>query len=65
MSAIDTNRIHHGGTGPFGLFSKLREAVLSWNDARITKNALARLTDRELDDIGLNRGDIEAIARGR
>ena len=35
-------------------FQKLRGGV--------TKNALNRLTDRELDDIGLNRGDIERIA---
>lgn len=30
---------------------------------RVTKNALSRLSDRELDDIGLCRGDIERIAR--
>lgn len=32
-----------------------------WNDARVTRNALAKLSDRELDDIGLCRGDIEMI----
>lgn len=35
----------------------------TWNDARVTRNALMRLSDRELDDIGLCRGDIENIAR--
>ena len=35
----------------------------AWNDARRTRNALARLTDHELDDIGLSRGDIDAIGR--
>ena len=63
MSAIDTNRVH-GGTGSFGIGSKIWAAVTAWNDARITKNALGRLTDRELDDIGLTRGDIEQVARG-
>ncbi len=33
----------------------------AWNDARKTRKALSRLTDRELDDIGLSRGDIMNI----
>ncbi|OWU85484.1 hypothetical protein ATO6_00580 [Oceanicola sp. 22II-s10i] len=35
--------------------------VADWNDARVTRNALSRLTDRELDDIGLCRGDIDDV----
>jgi uncharacterized protein YjiS (DUF1127 family) len=35
----------------------------AWNDARITSRALAALTDRELADIGLERGDIASVAR--
>ena len=46
-----------------GFFGHLVTIVASWNDARVTRNALARLSDRELDDIGLCRGDIEEIAR--
>ncbi len=61
MSAIDTNRVH-GGTRSIGFGSKVWAVLTAWNDARVTKNALNRLTDRELDDIGLNRGDIERIA---
>lgn len=38
-------------------------AVADWNNARITRNALSRLTARELDDIGLIPGDIEMIAK--
>lgn len=64
MSAIDTNRIHTG-TASFGFGSKLWAAISAWNDARMTRNALCRLTDRELDDIGLTRGDIEYISRAR
>lgn len=64
MSAIDTNRIH-GATGSFGLASKVWATLSAWNDARMTRNALSRLTDRELDDIGLCRGDIEYISRAR
>lgn len=36
--------------------------VVSWNDARVTRNALSALSDRELDDIGLVRGDIDTVA---
>ncbi|MBT9382711.1 DUF1127 domain-containing protein [Pseudooceanicola sp. CBS1P-1] len=41
----------------------LLTAITDWNDARATRRALSRLDDRELADIGLNRGDIEAVAR--
>jgi uncharacterized protein YjiS (DUF1127 family) len=40
-------------------------AVSDWNDARVTRKALGKLTDRELDDIGLCRGDIDEIAAAR
>ncbi|KJZ18281.1 DUF1127 domain-containing protein [Loktanella sp. S4079] len=37
-------------------------AVAQWNDARITRNALLKLSARELDDIGLTFADIEKVA---
>ena len=37
----------------------------TWNDARVTRHSLGKLSDRELDDIGLCRGDIELIAQNR
>lgn len=43
---------------PFALF-------MQWNDARATRKALMGLSDHELDDIGLCRGDIERVATGR
>ncbi|UXU76270.1 MULTISPECIES: DUF1127 domain-containing protein [unclassified Paracoccus (in: a-proteobacteria)] len=64
MSAIDTNRVL-SGAGSFGIFSRIRAAVVAWNEARVTRNALSRLSDRELDDIGLCRADIDQVARGR
>ena len=30
-----------------------------WNDRRVTRDALSKLSDRELNDIGLCRGDVE------
>jgi uncharacterized protein YjiS (DUF1127 family) len=65
MAAYETTR-----TAPFGAISTYRfilavskvfASVAAWNDARVTRNALGKLSDRELDDIGLCRGDIEHI----
>lgn len=55
---------------PFGAITTYRvvqmvdvafNAASTWNDARMTRKALGRLSDHELDDIGLCRGDIETI----
>lgn len=67
MAATQTSH-----TAPFGAISIFRAvqgigsmiaAVSAWNDARITRKALSKLSDRELDDIGLCRGDIETLTR--
>lgn len=54
--AITTFRAISAATNVFGVFA-------AWNDARVTRKALNKLSDRELDDIGLCRGDIEFIGR--
>ncbi|MFT5062608.1 MAG: hypothetical protein ACI9AX_002944 [Polaromonas sp.] len=46
------------------LFSDAVSTLISWNDARVTRNSLSGLSNRELDDLGLVRGDIEDIAQG-
>lgn len=61
MAASDTTRSVPAaafGTRVTSLFAALSD----WNDARITRKSLSRLSARELDDIGLCRGDIEMIA---
>lgn len=67
MAAVESTR-----PAPFGAINTYRAinglssviSVLStWNDARVTRNALNKLSDRELDDIGLCRGDIEFLGR--
>jgi uncharacterized protein YjiS (DUF1127 family) len=67
MAAYETSR-----TAPFGAISIFRAvqgvsgmfaSVAAWNDARVTRKALSKLSDRELDDIGLCRGDIETLTR--
>ena len=40
-------------------FGALGAAFKTWNDKRITRSELNKLTDRELDDIGLSRSDID------
>ena len=43
----------------FAPFQTLANAFTSWNKSRTTRRALYSLTDRELEDIGLCRGDID------
>ncbi len=42
-------------------FADLFARVAAWNDQRVTRRELAKLSDRELDDIGLCRGDIDSV----
>jgi uncharacterized protein YjiS (DUF1127 family) len=67
MATIETSR-----TAPLGaitvfrmvqMFSASGAAFQSWNSGRVTRKALSKLSNRELDDIGLCRGDIEMIGR--
>lgn len=46
------------GERAHGFFATLIGAVIAWNDKRVTRNSLLSLSNRELDDIGLNRGDV-------
>ncbi|MDZ7822934.1 MAG: DUF1127 domain-containing protein [Ahrensia sp.] len=41
----------------------LVRSINAWRKARNTFNELSRLSTRELDDLGISRGDIAAIAR--
>ena len=67
MAAVETTR-----PAPFGAvttyraftaLSNVASMIAAWNDARATRKALSKLSDRELDDIGLCRGDIEFFGR--
>lgn len=46
-----------------GIFANFLAAIAAWNDARRTRSALARLSDHELADIGLTRGEIDVVAQ--
>lgn len=67
MAAYESSR-----AAPFGAISIFRSvqflsevfaSVSAWNNTRVTRKSLSKLSDRELDDIGLCRGDIEMIGR--
>jgi uncharacterized protein YjiS (DUF1127 family) len=66
MAIFDTTRTTYGSASAasrfFSMINTAVAAVVAWNDARATRNALSSLTDRELADIGLNRSDIDMVA---
>ncbi|MEM6757973.1 MAG: DUF1127 domain-containing protein [Pseudomonadota bacterium] len=69
MASFETTQPRHGFAGVAGLisatFASLAGRVVAWNNARETRNALHKLTDRELHDIGLERADIDALPHCR
>ncbi len=67
MAAFDTTRTNYGSASAvskFGSFlASLVTAVVAWRDAAMTRKALNSLTDRELEDIGLLRSDVDNVAK--
>jgi len=61
MAAVNTNSVATFVSGK-GLIATTFEAFQRWNDVRRTRAVLSKLSDRELSDIGLCRGDIEDVA---
>ena len=65
MASFDTTRPmvdgHHIGVRLTNFFAGIAGAVADWNDTRLTRNTLAKLSDFQLDDLGLTRGDIAAM----
>ena len=47
------------------MFGKLIDAIRKWHDQRLTIDALARLSDDQLSDIGLNRGTLREVFSSR
>jgi uncharacterized protein YjiS (DUF1127 family) len=45
------------------LVSRISGAVIEWNEQRTTRAQLAKLSDHQLADLGLTRGDIETLYR--
>ena len=65
MAAFDTSRapavssVYAGRLG--AKIVSFLGAVADWNDKRLTRKQLHALSERELQDIGLYRGDIDVI----
>lgn len=63
MAAFDTTRTSYGAqAGATSLIQSIVRfagQVRAWNDARATRKMLATLSDRQLDDIGMVRSDID------
>jgi uncharacterized protein YjiS (DUF1127 family) len=64
MVAIDTSRAAAPAIAHriISAIYNIAASFTVWNEARMTRAALSRLSARELEDIGLCRGDIEEIA---
>lgn len=66
MAATDFNRSASGSASVANrvsnYFSNLVGTFVAWNEARVTRSSLNALSDRELEDIGLTRGDINDVA---
>lgn len=41
----------------------IKKSYSAWRKYRETVNELSRMTDRELSDLGIGRGDINYVAR--
>ncbi|MDW4499515.1 DUF1127 domain-containing protein [Sulfitobacter sp. D35] len=66
MATFDTNTTNYATASAANRAARyvgdIIASVIAWNDARVTRNVLSALSDRELDDIGLTRGDIDSVA---
>ncbi len=63
QSRIHTEQVLAGFQGLS--LGALIATLKTWNDARITRQQLSVLSDRELSDVGLTRADIERVAKGQ
>lgn len=65
MAILDTTRLPANGhltQGAFGGFiQSMIGRLVAWAERRETRRALHALSNRELDDIGLTRGDIDSL----
>jgi uncharacterized protein YjiS (DUF1127 family) len=65
MAFFDTSRTAFGTSTAVSrisaFVSQTAASIVAWNDTRITRKALSGLSDRELEDIGLTRGDIDYV----
>ena len=63
MAVFETSRALSEGArvNPVSGFARFFGAIMSWNDRRVTRNALLSLSARELEDIGLSQADVARL----
>jgi len=64
MAVIDNMRSAYVSNGGTSALANIFAVLSTWNDERQTRKALNQLSARELEDIGLCRGDIENVVAG-
>ncbi len=47
------------------LFGNCRAALLEWDERRRIRARLSELSDRDLHDIGISRGEVDYVAANR
>ncbi len=62
---MTTMTLTHAPVETNGFFARIAETVRGWLVRMETRAELERLTDRELNDIGLTRADIDAVVNHR
>jgi uncharacterized protein YjiS (DUF1127 family) len=68
MALYDTTRLaaaSRGALHPGRALARLYAAFHAWRDRHATRKVLSRLSAHELADIGLDQGDLDAVANGR
>lgn len=67
MTSIDNTHSTGGvaSTNVFSLIARGIATLTAWNDARVTRKSLSKLSARELEDIGLTFSDIDSVATRR
>ena len=65
MATVANTRKNASHSGIDVIVSRVASALIGCNERRVTHNALSRLSDRELEDIGLTRADIPKVVRKR
>ncbi|MEM7074541.1 MAG: DUF1127 domain-containing protein [Pseudomonadota bacterium] len=62
MALHDSAHVYHSEPNSGrSILHRLAASFVYWNESRKTRAALSRLSDRELADIGIERGDIDTF----
>ncbi len=63
MATIETTRPAMTGARFGSRLTAVFSTISTWNDSRATQKSLGKLSDSQLADIGLTRGNLDMITR--